>query len=577
MRRDALRQDLEEWLKGNTEKLKKLEASGKYSGLPVVRLAASSKASSKASFKPTPEDPTELETGGASPTPKGKPVVGSDDLPELRQGKASLRLEEVSPPALREGGPVSSSSYLSSPSSSSPSPEPTEPPLTPSKEVFRPGADEFAATPERGGREAPSAEEELAFREQEKKKQGIKKQGIKKDKAPPTMDDVNEGEDGQKVGGDLSLDAPAQEALEERILLSEPPLSRVATGAVPKSAGRESDRDTHIAERLRRITRMRRAAVEAARLAQIPQRRVMLAVLCTIAILVLGTIFALYRYTRNNSQSAIAQEARTLYEEERYDEAMASYQRGINRYPDSREFLLGLARSSTRAGQSDQALAAWRLYLNQILEEERSSRAQALYEIGRLYAQEKAPDKAIEHLIQSSNLDPTRYDTHFALGRLLEEQNRPAEALSSYRRALELRPSSQEALDAMKRVAGLVVDQPPPAQGPDREYEKRLEVGIVALDLKRYDDALSLFNQALAIKSDDERPWLGVAGAYQGKGNDAEALRLLQDAQKLISGSVTIEAKIDELERRLEQRREQKEKATTASPAKRRRETVGKQ
>jgi len=100
-----LKQDLEEWLKGNTERLKKLEASGKYSGLPVVRLAASSKtsskASSKASFKPTPEDSTELETGGASPTPKGKPVVGSNDLPGLRQGKASLRLEEVSPPALR--------------------------------------------------------------------------------------------------------------------------------------------------------------------------------------------------------------------------------------------------------------------------------------------------------------------------------------------------------------------------------------------------------------------------------------------------------------------------------------------
>ena len=313
--------------------------------------------------------------------------------------------------------------------------------------------------------------------------------------------------------------------------------------------------------------------MEAARLAQAPQqRRIRLTVLCTVAILVLGTIFALYRYIQNNSQGAIAQEARALYEEERYDEAMASYQRGFDRYPDSREFLLGLARSSARAGQSDQALTAWRLYLNQILEEEKPDRAQALYEIGRLYALKKAPDKAIEHLIQSSNLDPTRYDTYFVLGRLLEEQNRPAEALNAYRRALELRPSSQEALDAMKRVAGLVVDQPPPAQGPDREYKKHLEVGTVALNLKRYDDALSHFNQALSIKSDDERPWLGVAGVYQGKGNDAEALSFLQDAQKLIPGSVTIEAKIDELKQELEQ----KEEAAALSPAKRRRKSVGK-
>ena len=76
------------------------------------------------------------------------------------------------------------------------------------------------------------------------------------------------------------------------------------TDAIPKSAGREPDRDTQIAERLRRVTQMRRAAVEAARLAQAPQqRRIRLTVLCTVAILVLGTIFALYRYIQNNSLS----------------------------------------------------------------------------------------------------------------------------------------------------------------------------------------------------------------------------------------------------------------------------------
>ena len=54
---------------------------------------------------------------------------------------------------------------------------------------------------------------------------------------------------------------------------------------------------------------------------QVPQRRMRLAVLCTVAILVLGTTFALYRHIQNNSQGAIAQEAQTLYEEGRYDGA----------------------------------------------------------------------------------------------------------------------------------------------------------------------------------------------------------------------------------------------------------------
>ena len=543
-----MRQDLEEWLKGNTDKLKRLEASGKYSGLPVVRLAASS----EASFRPVPEDSTALQADEASPAAEGKPAAEFDDSPEFPQ-------EEASPSDIREGDPASSSS--SSPSHSQ---GPAEPPLIPSEEVVHPEPDELAVTPEREERESFPLTEDLSFQEGKKEKK-------EEEKMDEAILPTNDGEDGppEEIGGDISTDAPSREAPEDRTVPSEPSPPNEETDAAPEPEGREADHAAH----LRRVTHTRRAAVESSSPGQVPQRRMRLALLCTVAILVLGTTFALYRHIQNNSQSAIAQEAQTLYDEGRYDEAMASYQRGFDRYPDSREFLLGLARSSVRAGQPDQALTAWRLYLDQIPEEDKPDRAQALYEIGRLYAQKRAPDKAIEHLVQSSNLDPTRYDTHFALGRLLEERNRPAEALNAYRHALELRPSSQEALDAVKRVAGLVVDQPASTRGPDREYEKHLEVGAVALNLKRYDDALSHFNQALSIKSDDERPWLGLVGVHQGKGNDAEALKLLQDAQKLLPDSVTIGAKIDELN----QKPKKKEKPASASAARRRKKSVEKQ
>ena len=117
---------------------------------------------------------------------------------------------------------------------------------------------------------------------------------------------------------------------------------------------------------------------------------------------------------------------------------------------------------------------------------------------------------------------------------------------------------------AVKRVAGLVITSAAPDPwDPVREYEKHLEVGTVALNLKRYDEAQSYFTQALAIRSDDERPWLGLAGAYQGKGKVAEALKVLQETQSRIPESVTIEAKIGELE-------EDRKKGRPAAPAKRR-------
>ena len=78
------------------------------------------------------------------------------------------------------------------------------------------------------------------------------------------MDDLNDGEDGppEGAGRDPLSDAPSQEAPEQRTVPSESPLSRMETDAIPKSAGREPDRDTQIAERLRRVTQMKRAAME---------------------------------------------------------------------------------------------------------------------------------------------------------------------------------------------------------------------------------------------------------------------------------------------------------------------------
>ena len=112
----------------------------------------------------------------------------------LRQEETSLRQEEAFPPTTRNGGPVSTSSPPSSPF-----PEPAEPLLTPLEGVVRPGTDEFAVTPEREGREGPSAGEELTFRKQEGKK----------DEATPPMNDLNDGEDGppEEAGRDPLSDA----------------------------------------------------------------------------------------------------------------------------------------------------------------------------------------------------------------------------------------------------------------------------------------------------------------------------------------------------------------------------------
>ena len=101
---------------------------------------------------------------------------------------------------------------------------------------------------------------------------------------------TNDGEDGlpEEIGGDISTDAPSREAPEERTVPSEPSPPNEETDAAPESEGREADHAAH----LRRATHTRRAAVESSSPEQVPQRRMRLAVLCTVAILVLGFIRA---------------------------------------------------------------------------------------------------------------------------------------------------------------------------------------------------------------------------------------------------------------------------------------------
>ncbi len=523
-----MRRDLEEWLKGKAEFLKELESTGRPAGLPVVRPSPSP---ARAPFKLIPQ-------GSMALLPRKAPPPEKDPLVDIPFSTGD-----------RDDGQVPRAEPEEAPSVSAPSRAEA------AEEVVRPGPRQEegpAPSPNWRAPDAPARDEM---------------------KNPPLPSEQTEDGAAEtiEVSGDGAPD-PVEETPEPV-----PPLPRrtvergVPSGSDappeadsrPASLKSEVERDARLTERLRRVTQMRRAATEAASRAEVPQHRTRLVALCVVAVLVLGTIFALYRHIQNNSQGAIAREAQKLYDGGNYSEAAELYQKGFDRYPDSLSFLLGLARSSERAGQSEQALKTWRLYLSQVPEEEKAIRAQALYEIGRLYALMRAPDKAIEHLLQSSNLDSTHYDTHFVLGRLLEERNRSVEALNAYRHALDVRPSSQEALDAVKRVAGLLAPTPPQdSRDPAREYAKHLEVGTVALNLKRYDEALSCFNRALAIRSDDERPWLGVAGAHQGGGKDAEALKILQDAQKHIPDSVTIKAKIDELEAR-------QKKNPPASPAKR--------
>ena len=101
-----------------------------------------------------------------------------------------------------------------------------------------------------------------------------------------------------------------------------------------------------------------------------------------------------------------------------------------------------------------------------------------------------------------------------------------------------------------------VAEKPAPVKKPEEpvlplSYEGQVRLGTVALNNKRYDEALETFSQALERRKNDPRAWLGIVAAFEGRGAVGEAFRVLVDARNTLPRNPTIEVKLRDLQRRV--------------------------
>jgi tetratricopeptide (TPR) repeat protein len=260
-----------------------------------------------------------------------------------------------------------------------------------------------------------------------------------------------------------------------------------------------------------------------------------------------GTSFALYRHLERNSYATLMEEARELYDRGEHPSALSVYQSAAKRYPSRVEPLLGMAYSAERAGRLGDALEAYRASLGLFADNAALSRGRVLYEVGRLYATLRAWDDARKSFEQAVEIDPTNQLTHFALGGVLEEQKEILPAFEAYKRALELSPSSEEARSAVERLARLVPEDKIPDAIKRQRSQHAAQVGSVALGLKRYDEALRYFNEALTLLSDDVTLWAKLSEARFGLGDVVGALKAVEVAAEKAPGRADLQSRLDEL------------------------------
>ena len=170
----------------------------------------------------------------------------------------------------------------------------------------------------------------------------------------------------------------------------------------------------------------------------------------------------------SNYAPAWEQRAEMLYRMQNFESCLAELNACIARVPESTECLLRRAEFTIHLNQFERAFDD----LNNALRVDNQLH-EAYWMKGKIYAQNGTVDKAISSFQTAVEVNPDFFDGFISLGIFLAQQGDPL-AEESYRSAMELRPQSVEA---------------------------KYNLAIFMQDNQRYNDALELYREILAIDS----------------------------------------------------------------------------
>lgn len=211
--------------------------------------------------------------------------------------------------------------------------------------------------------------------------------------------------------------------------------------------------------------------------------------------------------TRPNNWQALSDMGRALFEARRFEEAEAAYRQLVALQADNVTGHQGLGAVYLRQGRTREALENYERAMAI------SPAGQVLSSMGTLYYQEGDYQKAADTYRRAIDVRPNAAMTHRNLGDALTRLGRRDEALTSYRRAVQLAEA-----DRLVNPADL--------QG-------LADLGLFYAKVGDGANARRCLDEALRGRNDDVRVWNRAAQAYAVLGSTDEALSALARALAL--------------------------------------------
>ncbi len=258
-----------------------------------------------------------------------------------------------------------------------------------------------------------------------------------------------------------------------------------------------------------------------------PRKNIFLKLLAAITLIGTGTAGSIYVVNAINSTNAIElyQQANTLYELQRYKDALSTYDRALELRPDYAKAWNGQGKTLYELKEYQEALVAYdkAIQLKPDYLEAWRGRGFTLSQLQRYQESVSSLDKVLL-------LDKKQPEIWNEKGEVLTKIKQYDQAIDSYNNAIELRQDYYEAwynkalvLNNLRRydealVAYDKVTELKPAY--DRAWYSR---GNVLVNLRRYQDAIASYEKAVQYKPNDYLAWLS-------RGNLLNSLQRYQEA-----------------------------------------------
>ncbi|MBD2774430.1 serine/threonine-protein kinase [Iningainema tapete] len=262
-------------------------------------------------------------------------------------------------------------------------------------------------------------------------------------------------------------------------------------------------------------------------------------------ILGIGIATSIYIFNVINSANAgeLYKQANTLYELQRYKDALSSYEKAVEIRPDYAPAWSGQAKTLLALKTYKEALSAYdkAIQINPLYTEAWSGRGFVLNKLQRyqeaiasfdkaLQKENKNPELwnakgeafsnlteyelAIKSFDKAIELKPDYYEAWYNKGRVLQNSQRYDEAISAYNKAVEFKPDYDKAwynignsLVKLQRYQDAFNAYDKVVQYKPEYYQVWFSRGNVLINLQRYPEAIESFNQVIKYNPNNYKAW----------------------------------------------------------------------